>query len=73
MSARRRVAWRGILGAAAILAMAELTSRLAYSDAVVAAQVEAAVSRANDDIALATREEPRIVYPRPHQRFAAGP
>ncbi|MHB2205305.1 hypothetical protein [Methylobacterium sp. CM6257] len=73
MTAGQRRAWRSILGAAAILATADLTSRLAYSDAVVAAQVEAAVSRANDDMALATREEPRIVYPRPHQRFAAGP
>lgn len=73
MSARQRLVWRSILGAAAIVAAADLTGRLAYSDAVVAAQVEAAVRRANEDMALASREEPRIVSRRRHQRLAAGP
>lgn len=73
MSAGQRRAWRSILGAAAILATADLTSRLAYSDAVVAAQVEAAVNRVDRDMALASREDPRFVSPRGHQRFAGGP
>jgi hypothetical protein len=73
MSAGQRLVWRGVLGVTAIVATADLTSRLAYSDAVVATQIEAAVSRTNDDMALASRADPRIVYPRRHQRFAAGP
>ncbi|MGH1574808.1 hypothetical protein ACRAWG_35970 [Methylobacterium sp. P31] len=73
MSAGQRFAWRSILGVAAIVATAELTARLAYSDAVVAAQVEAAVRRANDDMALASRADPRVVFTREHHRFSAGP
>lgn len=71
MSRGARRAWQSCLVATAVLAAADLVSRLAYSETAVAAQVELAVRRA-DAIQLGVAK-PKVMSPPPRLRVTVLP
>lgn len=71
MSSGIRRTWRGALATAILLMTSDLASRLAYSDAAVAAQVDVAVRRTFEN--LAGRDEPEAGRGQPRLRVTAFP
>jgi hypothetical protein len=63
--------WQGALVAAALLVSADLTSRLAYSDAAVAARVDMAVRQTFEG--LPERDDHGAERPAPRLRVTALP
>lgn len=61
MSSGIRRTWQVVLAASTLLLTADLTSRLAYSDAAIAARVETAVHQAFEELPeLNAREADRV-------------